>query len=180
MGLTRALLGGLTALALSAAAPAVRGDTPAYAIKAAYLYKFAPFVGWPSTAFASPSSPFRLCILGDDPFGAILDQAVSGHTVDDHPIEVLRVQSADAASGCHILYFNALRNAAMAETFNHLRGSPVLTVTEENSAHAEGVIQFVIRDGHVRFAIDATAAAANGVTISSKLLSLAVPLKTGF
>jgi hypothetical protein len=42
-----------------------------------------------------------------------------------------------------------------------------------------GIINFVISDGHVRFEIDKGAAAVNGLTISSKLLSLAVRVLDG-
>src|ERR1700756_4784994 len=50
-----------------------RSDTLEYAVKAAYLYKFTPFVEWPASAFAGPGSPFNVCVLGDDPFGPALD-----------------------------------------------------------------------------------------------------------
>ena len=68
------------ALAMAGAPTAAGADTNPleYAVKAAYLYKFAPFVEWPAAAFASPSSPFQLCILGRDPFGAQLDHDVAG------------------------------------------------------------------------------------------------------
>ena len=33
-----------------------------YAVKANFLYKFGPFVDWPATAFATPSSPFTICL----------------------------------------------------------------------------------------------------------------------
>jgi len=53
-------------------------------------------------------------------------------------------------------------------------GRPVLTVSELGHGDPGGVIQFVLRDGRVRFDIDPAAATANGVTISSKLLDLAI------
>lgn len=164
-------------LALLASAGAVVADTPESVVEAAYLYKFTPFIDWPSSAFASPSSPFRLCVLGDDPFGSALDQAVGGHSVVDHPIEVRRIKTAGAAVGCHMLYFAGPKTAATADAFSKLKGSPVLTVTRESGGVTGEVIQFVVRDGHVRFAIDEAAASTNGVRISSKLLGLAVPFK---
>ena len=39
-----------------------------YSVKAAFLYKFGAFVDWPPTAFDAVTSPFFLCIVGDDPF----------------------------------------------------------------------------------------------------------------
>jgi hypothetical protein len=179
VGARRAIAGGLVALALLAAPADGRVQTPDFVIKAAYLYKFAPFVDWPSSAFASPTSPFRLCILGQDPFGAALDEAVRGHDVDDHPIEVHRLATLDGAQACQILYFGGTHSSALADVFHRLRGAPVLTVSDETGGISGGVIQFVNRGGHVRFTIDAGAAAANRVRISSKLMSLAVAHESG-
>jgi len=171
---------GVAALALAAAlAPPAWSETSGSAIKAAYLYKFAPFVAWPPTAFASPTSPLRLCILGDDPFGALLDQTVDGQAVDSHPIQVRRVQGQAGAAGCQIVYFHGPRSGPAIEAFARLRGVPVLTVSDADADADGAVIRFVERDGRIRFAIDEGAAAANGVRISSKLLSLAVPMRPG-
>ena len=54
-------------------------------------------------------------------------------------------------------------------------GTGVLTVTEAEAAgQTDSIIRFVIDDNHVRFAIDVDAAAQNGISVSSKLLSLAL------
>ena len=149
-----------------------------YDVKAAYLYKFAPFVEWPPTAFASASSPFQVCILGRDPFGSKLDRAVTGQRVADHPVAVRRLDRVDAASGCHILFLGASRTQTAADALRAVRGAPILTVADNGGATG-AIIRFVLKDNRVRFDIDVAAAAANRVTISSKLLSLATSVKTG-
>jgi hypothetical protein len=58
-----------------------------------------------------------------------------------------------------------------------VRGTPVLTVTDEAQGSAHGIIHFVIRGNRVRFAIDDAAAAKNGMTISSKLMRLALSVR---
>ena len=170
----------VAAVALLGGAPMqAHGDTLEYAIKAAYLFKFTPFVEWPASAFAAPNSPFNVCVFGGDPFGAVLDQTVGGHQVGEHPVKVLRPQTADAASACHILYVGGARAPVAAATLSKLRGSPILTVTEQALGVSGGVVQFLVKDGHVRFTIDAGAAAANRMTISGKLLSLAASVGNG-
>ena len=163
-------------LALSATSGHAQAGATESAVKATYLYKFAPFVEWPTSAFASPSSPFYLCVMADDPFGAVLDQAASGQRVDEHPVAVRRLRGADGAAGCHILYLGAAAKATNGALRN-LRGTPVLTVSDQTDPGA--IIRFVVKDGRVRFEIDTAAATANGVMISSKLLSLAVAVRTG-
>jgi hypothetical protein len=147
-----------------------------YAVKATYLYKFAAFVDWPSTAFASPTSPINVCVALYDPFGGLLDQAAAGQRVGERPIVVRRLAAVEPRSGCHILYLGAGAGVeAVAEALVAARGTPVLTVTDgERDPRAAGIVNFVIENNRVRFEIDDRAAAENGLTISSKLLSLAV------
>lgn len=172
---------GLAGLAAILAALDVHGGAEAqdraieYGVKAAYLQKFAPFVGWPPSAFASPSSPFQLCVLGRDPFGANLDHAISGQSIFGHPMVVRRLDHVDAGSGCHILYLGPSHNQTAADALRAVRGAPTLTVTDGVPSGA--VIQFVLRGSRVRFDIDVAAAAANRLTISSKLLGLATSVR---
>jgi hypothetical protein len=140
------------------------------AVKANYLYKLGPFVGWPTAAFATPATPFTVCILGEDPFGALLDQAVAGQVVGGHRIAVRRPATAAAAAGaCHVIYLGRMRGLGVADALRFLRGYPVLTVTDARAGGAGGMVHFVLRDGRVRFAVDPRAARASGLTLSSKL-----------
>jgi hypothetical protein len=151
---------------------AVAADNPVeYAVKGTYLYKFLPFVGWPAQA---PNAPLAICILGGDPFGATLDQAVNDQHVEAHPVALRRVDSPDAAQSCQLVFIaNGPNEAAAVQA---LQGKPILTVTDSGAA-APGIVSFAIENNHVRFDIDDAAAAKDGLTISSKLLSLARAVK---
>ena len=168
----------LLALALVAGVAAGSGARAAvsleYAIKANYLYKFGPFVVWPPGAFVGPASPFNVCVVGEDPFGPALDDATKGQTVDGHPVTVRRLAVVSANPDCHVLYIGRAGAQKPAQILQLLHGQPVLTVTDDGVEG--GVIRFVLRDGKVRFGVDATAAQADGLVISSKLLSLATPI----
>ncbi len=177
--LRRALLLAVTCVIASGAPAGAQTSATEAAVKATYLYKFAPFVRWPASAFPSTTSPFHLCVLGSDPFAAVLEQAVRGQNLDGRPMVVRRLRSAESGAGCHILYLGATAGRGATDTLRSLKGAPVLTVTDQNRAAQGAIIQFIVRNGRVRFDIDASAAAANGVTISSKLLSLAVSARPG-
>jgi hypothetical protein len=145
------------------------------AVKATDLYKFAAFVDWPPSAFAGPAEPAVLCVTGEDPFGPVLDQAVRGQRVGDRPIVVMRLERVERGAPCTILFAAPSRRQPPADVLERLRGQPVLTVTDEAAdPNARGMIDFVLRDGRVRFRIDPHAAERGGLVISSKLLSLAV------
>jgi hypothetical protein len=150
-----------------------------YAVKAAYLYRFTPFVEWPASAFPSRSSPFYICVLGSDPFGESLDQALNGRQVGDHPLRARRLQMLDGPGECQILYLGTSRTQTAEAAVEKVRGTPVLTVAEQSLGVSGCVVQFLVRDGHVRFTIDAAAANANRVVVSAKLLSLAAAGQAG-
>lgn len=161
---------------LAPAAALAQTPTLEYAVKANYLYKLGPFVGWPAHAFTSPSAPFTVCVLGRDPFGAALDQAVQGQSVAGRPVAVRRLQSVSRSSACHVLYIGRATEQPITEILQLLDGSPILTVTDERQGGRGGLVHFVVRDGRVRFGADASRARGSGLTLSSKLLGLAVPV----
>jgi hypothetical protein len=162
-------------LAGTAAAQTTPGQTPLeVAVKATDLYKFAAFVDWPAAAFPGPADPAVVCVAGDDPFGATLDQAVRGQRIGARPIEVVRLDRVERGAPCHILFIAPSRRQTVADALDKVRGQPVLTVTDAASAGARGMIDFVLKDSRVRFRIDPAAAERGGLAISSKLLSLAV------
>lgn len=143
------------------------------AIKAAYLYNFGLFVEWPSAVFPAADSPFTICVVGNDPFGATLDATVNGQKIRDHPIAVRRLGSLSRNSGCQIAYF-ASDGPPPAAAAN----SDVLTVSDDATNNDQaGIINFIVMDGRVRFTINEAAAAQSGLTVSSRLLNLAVAVK---
>ena len=51
-----------------------------YEVEAAYLSNFGRFVEWPARA-GSATDTFYVCVLGQDPFGPLLDAALKGETI---------------------------------------------------------------------------------------------------
>jgi hypothetical protein len=160
--------------AIAPRAPAQDGDVE-YAVKATYLYKFAPFVEWPAGTFAAATDPFVICVAGDDGVGDLVDEAARGQAIGSHPIRVVHRRAGDAETGCQIVYV-AQRGVAAAAELERVRGRPVLTVTD-GAGDAHGIVNFVVRDNRVRFEIDLAAAAQNRLAVSSKLLNLAVRVR---
>ena len=152
--------------------------TLALTVKAAYLVKIQPFVTWPAAAFADDQSPFTLCVAGPDPFGALLDRAIAGQNFAGRAETIRRVPDAGEAAGCQILYIASSDPLTLRQASDAVRGRPVLVVTDGvQEADERGMINFLVIDDRVRFTIDDDAAAANGLDISSKLLSLAVSVR---
>jgi hypothetical protein len=165
----------------SSTASAYAGDDPdlVRAVKAAFLTKFQIYVTWPESAFDSPRGPFRFCIVGTDPYGLLIDRAVDAQYVGAHPITVLRAPGTAAPAHCNLVYVGASDPAAVQALVAAEAPMPVLTVTDAMSESTEGIINFVIIGGRVRFEIDNARAIRAGLAISSKLLDIAAPEGSG-
>jgi hypothetical protein len=159
------------------APPESRAVSLEYAVKATYLYKLAPFVNWPAEEFATPDAPFRICVVGSDPFGDFLENAVAGRRFGNHPFEVQRLDSLTPDADCQIAFLSHVPSQGISRALEAVKGKPVLTVVDSNVPERGGIMQFVIAQGRVRFEIDTAAAARNHLTISSKLLDLALVVR---
>lgn len=164
------LVFGLIASAASAGAPPV-----ATAIKATYLVKFANYVAWPPDAMGGPTAPLILCIVGRDPFGSAIDRAALGDHIDQHAVVVRRMPTVDHASGCHIAY---LAGDVAAPSLTAIDGDSVLSVTDLDETRARGIVQFALRGGHIGFNIDDVAARRARLTINSRLLAIALSVRS--
>ena len=148
-----------------------------YQLKAAFLYHFAQFTEWPDKAFEKPSSPLVIGVLGDNPFGQLLEQTLRGKTLLQRPVVYRTIRSLDeATNNCHILFISSSEKKRLTEICMALQNRTVLTVSEvEGFLEAGGMIDFVRQGNKIRFQINDSAAKAAGLRIRAKLLSLAVP-----
>ncbi len=165
------------AVALSCTAAPAFAEPTEWEVKAAFLPRFARYVSWPPAARPRGEAPFVLCVVGTDPFGAALDQAARSQTVDGRRVAVRRMDSAAAADGCHIAFVGGSRSQPAKQLLAALARKPVLAVTDSRNGAARGIIHFSIVDGRVRFYIDQVSAQQRGLSISSRLLALAVGVR---
>jgi hypothetical protein len=161
----------LMALSLLCAAAAARPASE-YQVKAAFLLNFTRFVEWPETAFADANAPFTVCILGEDPFGSVLDRLVEGQSAGGRKLEVRRLQQPPPAKTCQVLFVS--REEKDAAGIVSGLGPGILTVGESDGfLRAGGMIGFVVEGHKVRFDINHRAAAKASLTLSAKLLGVA-------
>lgn len=160
------------AIAATLLAPAgARADISDVAVKAAFIPRFARYVTWPPSAPANATGSMEICVIGEDPFGKALDDAAASQSVDGRPLVVKRFSSAAVASGCAIAFVDGARTGETLAAFAH---QPILTVTDARASPERGIIHFAVVGGRVRFFIDNAQAQSRGLTISSRLLALAI------
>jgi uncharacterized protein DUF4154 len=168
-----ALLGCITAASWHARA-AEDPESLELRVKAAFLYKFAGYVEWPTKAFARPETPVTIGVIGAEPLATELAQAVTGRTVNDRPVTVKRLRAGESLAGLHVLFIGRAENARLDQLAQSAQPRSILTVTESDGALARGsVINFVLSDGRVRFEIALDSAEKSGLKLSSRLLAVA-------
>jgi hypothetical protein len=169
-------LGRLLAVALLAMVlippPARTAEAPTEnQVEAVFLFNFSHFVEWPAEGFATPTDPFVIGIIGNDPFGSHLDEAVRGEQMNGHPLTIRRYRDAAEIERCQILFIDRSENPRLAQILAILKSRGTLTVSEADGAAQRGVmIQFATENNRIRLRINVESARAAGLTISSKLL----------
>lgn len=163
----------LTLLLLILACPAAAAQQTVgeYQAKAAFLYNAPKFVDWPPEAL--PSSSFIIGVLGDDPFGPLLDQ-LTGRTIKGKQVVVRRITSLDRAAECQLLFIAASEQRRLSAVLGRLRALPLLTVSDiDGFAFASGMLELTMERNRLTFIVNNRQAERQGLKISSQMLKLA-------
>ena len=159
---------------LPAATASGNSESVELQVKAAYLLHFVRYVYWPNPTPAAESPPLVLGVLGRDPIVEVLENAVSGKTVNNRPIRVKLFASAGEIDHCDILFLPRSGFKQMPDVLSAISGRPILTVSDkERFSNEGGMIEFLLIDDTVRFAINNEAAEKAGLKLSSELLRVA-------
>ncbi|MGC3982881.1 MAG: YfiR family protein [Steroidobacteraceae bacterium] len=148
--------------------------TPEYQLKAVFIFSFLQFVEWPPQSFTAADSPLVIGILGNDPFGQVLDETVRGEVVNGRSLVVKRYKSVADIKDCHLLYISRSEAAQMSQLLGSLKNKNILTVSDVETFNRDGgIIRFATMDNKIRLHINNQAAKGAELVISSKLLKLA-------
>lgn len=153
------------------------GETSENEVKAAYLFNFAKFVEWPERAFASKTSPIILCILGDDPFGEAL-ASLEMKKIKGRSLTVIRAYNKEHIRPCHMLYVSDSEKKELSDVLSKSDNKPCLTVSSiDDFASKGGMIGFVRKGKNIRFEVNLEKVKRVELSVSSRLLNLALIVK---
>ena len=140
-------------------------------IQAAFLLNFTKFIEWPAGSLGAPYSSFNICVLGNNPFGAALDQVVAGEVVYGRKVVIQKIDREPEAGFCQIVFTGT--QDYDSKLLSRL-GRGVLTVgVGQSFIRNGGMIGFVLENRRVTFEINRQAADSAGLVISSRLLAVA-------
>jgi hypothetical protein len=162
------------ALLASPAGGAARLDPTEYGLKSVFLYQFCRFMEWPGSAFSSPNDPLVIGVVGEDPFGELLREAVEGETYHGRPIRIEHYRSPRDIRKCHLLFVSRSNVDQMSEILAQVAGKSVVTVGETDGfLDRGGMIALTADRNRVRLRVNASSLRAANVDVSSKLLRVA-------
>lgn len=166
-----AVRAGLSVLLLLLQQVPARAATSEAQVKAAYIYKLASFVRWPDNAVAT--SQFTLCVNGRRDVAAALQQLVRGQRIGGQAVAVVQLNGTEQAGACRVLFVGS-RGSAANDLLAATETDPILTICDRSNGSRGCVIEFVQRDGRVRFALDRARAERRRLELSAKLVDVAV------
>ncbi len=153
----------------------VLADTPKeYEIKAVFLYNFTNFIRWPENILPS-NTEIKLCVLGEDPFGKLLDDVVANERSSKQQVAIQRVKfPKDDISKCHILFVSRSEQDNYPKIFANISQKPVLTIGETDDFLTQGgMVEFFIQNNRVRLAIALSTLRAAQLNANANLLKVA-------
>ncbi len=144
-------------------------------LKLAMMYNFSNFIEWPAAVLPRADTPFLICVMGSDPFGALL-LPLEKRNYQGHPIQLGRPVTVEAARRCHILYVDNPGATALGRDVGHtLAGASVLTVSSDSDAIEAGIaIGFVQHNERMRWNMNLSALRRAQLKASAKLIEIAV------
>jgi hypothetical protein len=157
-----------------------------YKIKAGYLYNFTKFVTWPE----DNSETFNLCILGEDPFGELIDP-IEQRSAFGLPIKLLRFDSPNTLKStknkphCHIIFISSSNGSEIKDIISKstlvIRDiNKTLTVSEgDDFAMQGGMVSFVNREGKIKLQINLKKIKQSDLKVSAKLLEVSEIVEGG-
>jgi hypothetical protein len=146
-----------------------------YEVKAVFLFNFTNFIRWPEGVLSSSNNVIKLCVVGDDPFGALLDAAVGNEKNAKHSVVVQRLKyPKDDLTSCHILFVSRSEQDNYSKILPHVAQKPILTIGETDDFLAQGgMIEFYILERRVRLAIALQNLRAVQLSANANLLKVA-------
>jgi hypothetical protein len=178
------LLPRLVAVALAwalVAPPSLQGQhskPKEYEVKATYLYSFSRFVEWPGQSPQVQADSFAICVLGDNPFGPVLEATVARETIAGKSVVAKQIPTPQDAVNCRVLFISLSEDKRLKQILTSLGTASVLTVSDlPQFTQRGGMVQFILEGNRVRFEVNLTPAERAGLTLSSELLKVALNVR---
>jgi hypothetical protein len=151
-----------------------------YELKAAYLERFTRFIDWPeNNDIYNQNEAFCITILGDNPFGDLLNKLYSKQKVKDKKVILKYISNIDDLGHCDLLFIAPSAKSQVKKILKVLGNKPVLTIAQSSGLAAQGImINLYIEDETIKFEINEKAIKKTGMQVRHLLLQKAKLVNT--
>jgi len=144
------------------------------AVRAAYVFNLIKYVEWPPQG-----GELTIAFVGDAETGGVMASMLGGRTSDGKNLRVVVSPAEEDLGSCGLLYVAESRPEEIRKALERVRGKSVLTVGETDGFVREGGMVALVNSGdHIQIEVNLEAAQRSGIRISSRVLNLAVIVRT--
>lgn len=145
-----------------------------YRVKAASLLHFIGYTTWPKSAFEKEDSPFVVLVVGEDPFGPVLEKTLDGRKGAGRPIRIVRSASLEDLPKAHLLFLARSHAKEIGALMAGAAARGVLVVGDSEGVAADGAhVNVFLEAKRLRFEVNTDAVKRSDLTISPEMLKLA-------
>src|SRR5512133_3903556 len=135
---------------------------------ASSLYSFVRFINWPDE---NKTGDFVIAVVGNNEVFQELSTLSGGKTVGSQPIQIKFYKKIDELNGYHhVVFLGGTSGVPINKLTKKTEGQRTLLVTECQGMLSWGsAINFVEKDGFMKFEMSKTAMLSKGLQVSSQL-----------
>lgn len=145
-------------------------------VKAAYLYNILQFVTFPEYAFLETGT-LKVCILGKDKFGQMLNQIDAAKTAQAE-VNIVRLESFSDSRDlqeCDVLYVVETERSRIESIMEAVDSKRTLTISEFSPfIEHGGLIELFEQDNRIRFRINEQLVRNTDYQLAAQLIQLGV------
>ena len=141
-------------------------------IKAVFIYNFTKYIQW---EMPDSAAIFKIGILNGAEVSAPLKEIAAKKMVNGRKIRIEEYRDIDQIDHCQILLISEAHKASLEQILSVMKKKNVLIIGESEGFAEEGAaIDFVLKNGQIKFQINRRAIKQSGLRVSSQLLKLAL------
>ena len=151
-----------------------------YTLKAVYIEKLTRFISWPYSAFKFNSGDSIVFgIYGETALTEIAKQLYKDREIKSKKVKIVQLNDSSDFSKCNILFISNLPENKLYSLFDRLYGKPILTISDTKEYAEKGImINFIIRNGRIKFEINKAVVDKSPLYFNHLLLSQAIKVIT--
>ena len=155
----------------------LESDVDEAAVQAAFVFNFARFTEWPTSAFSGKTSPLNHCLFGQREALAHALGKLSERPVQGHPLRFIQIDRLEDLKSCQLVFMAEPDIKRRAQALQALLGQPTLTVSDLDGFAREGGMIGLMRVGtRLRFEINRAQSQKAGLRLAADLLNLATSI----